>query len=422
MTNQERLQENNNLIKEIRQLLEDKMLVAAGGTKVIDIELPEKFAKANTIYMYKVNKDIILFSSGASQTGLWRYSVKDDELKQLVTWGYSLQNYYSITDNLVMITSNSSSNPFLVYDIKEDSVTELAVGFMGTINAKKIDGNRFLISSGGSSSRGLYVFDVRTKQLTKVHSAGYDYESFAQMGDYWFVGSGGNGGLLKFNSLTNEVTVLRAENPWLYLNVIDDKLYFSSSGSTAIAGLYVYDNSTGVETTIDDANKSWQSVFKIGNKTYTSNYANTATVQGLYEIENNQLKQVYPDGNDYRYAPMINDRAIITGSASFVLVFDTSNGSFTKINESNAKMLGNFIVLGNKMILTPTSSMSSRLYVYNYDANTLTPYSNFSFYNYDEFKQDGDNCYISSKTPNRPIVYYTNADDSLKVVGYRVEV
>lgn len=422
MTNQEWLQQNNAKIEEIKQLLEDKVIIAAGESKVVDIEMPENFATATTIYTYRVNRNTILFASSASYSGIWRYNAKDKSLKQLWIGGHGWQAFYSITDNLVIISTNVGPNNLVVYDIEADEITSTGLYYTGgSMNIKKIDDNRFFISTSTSISKGLAIFDVRTKMVKTIRSISYNYTYFAQMGDYWFIASNtGQDGLLKFNALTEEITMVHGNGRWFYLYAIDDKCYFSGDSSSS-KGLYVYDNSTETVTTIDADNYGWAYVFNIGDKIYVSN--SQSSVAGIYEIVDNQLVQVYAEGYDYRHAPTINDRAIITGSPSFALIFDTTDGSFTKVENSNAKRLGNSIVLGNKMLLTPTTTSSSKLFVYDYDANTLTQNSSsLSFSNYGTFKQDGDNCYISNPSANTRILYYTNADDSVKVVGYRMEV
>lgn len=422
MTNQERLQENNNLIKEIRQLLEDKMLVAAGGTKIVDIELPEKFATAASIYTYKVNRNTVLFASTAAFSGIWRYSTKDNNLKQLWAGGQSWQSFYTITDNLVIVATSSGPNPLLVYDIAADEITETGLYYnASSMNIKKIDDNRFFISTTSSISKGLAIFDVRTKKARQIRSTSYGYTYFAQMGDYWFIASNsGADGLLKFNALTEEITMVHSNGRWVYLNVVDDKCYFSSNTSSQL-GLYVYDNSTDTVATLDETGYYWAYVFKVGDKVFASNLQSSKT--GLYEIVNNTLNNIYDDGGyGYRYAPVINDRAIITGSQRYALIYNLTDGSISKTANSNFCMLGNAIVLGNKMLLTPVGTTVSSPVVYNYETNEMKVLSRTGMSDYDIFNPDGDNCYVLSKTSNRPIMYYTNSNDSIKIVGYRMEV
>lgn len=421
MTNQERLQENNNLIKEIRQLLDNKMLVAAGGTKIVDIELPEKFATASSIYTYKVNRNTVLFGSNANSSGLYVYHKKDDTLKVLHDGGHNWSSFYSITDNLILVATNSGPNPLLVYDIEKDEAISVGIYYNGSLNVKQIDDNRFFISTTSSISKGLAIFDARTKKAKTIHSTSYNYTYFAQMGDYWFIATNtGSDGILKFNSVTEEITMVHGNGRWAFLNVVDDKCYFSSDTSSQL-GLYVYDNTTNTVTTITENGYYWSYVFKIGDKIYASNMQSSTT--GLYEITNNTLNKIYDDGGyGYRFAPVINDRAIITGSQRYALIYNLTDGSMTKIAHSNLCMLGNSIVLGNKMLLTPVGTTTSCPVVYNYETNEMKVLSRSGMSDYSVFKPDGDNCYMLTNALNKPVMYYTNADDSIKIVGYRMEV
>lgn len=422
MTNQEWLQQNNAKIEEIKQLLEDKMLVAAGEPKVVEIEFPEKFATASKIYTYKVNKNTRLFACNVSHSGIWRYNAKDNSLKQLWDGGYNWQSFYSITDNLVIVATSSGPNPLLVYDIAADEITNTGIYYnSSSTNIKKIDDNRFFISTNSSISKGLAIFDVRTKKARTIRSTSYNYTYFAQMGDYWFIGTNtGADGLLKFNALTEEITMVHDNGRWDCLKAIDDKCYFSSSSSTNI-GFYVYDNTNDTVTTLESDNYYWKHIHKIGDKIYVSNQQSKIT--GLYIIENNQLVEVYAEDYGYVYAHIINDKAIFSGYVGAALILDITNETFTKIVNSNFTNMENSVVLGNKMLLTPASTNALRLFVYNYDTNTLTQHSSsIDFSNYGKFKRDGDNCYITTATLSKPIYYYTNADDSVKTVGYRMEV
>ena len=419
MTNQEWLQQNNAKIEEIKQILEDKVLIAAGKPKVVEIELPQEFYNSHSLNYYSVNKDTVLISTGKS-IGLWVYHVKAKTIERKWSDGSSWQNFYQITDDLVLITSSMSPNSTLVYDVKTDTVSITRINFAGTIYIQKVSADKFLISSGGSAQKGIYSFDVSSKSSKRVYDSGYYFTYFTEVGSSWIVTSSNSAGILRYDTLNDTIEKIYETGYWFLFTSINDECFISATNSS-YPGILKYNDNDKTIKLIYDIGYNWRYIAKAGDKIFAS--SSSSSYAGVYLIENDEVIKIYETGYNYKYFHAINDRVVISNNSKTALIYDSKDGSVSSLSAPISDMKYG-IALKDRLLLLSDSTGYTPLAVYYYETNEIKQHPTLmQFAYYDTLKQDGDNCYISSsKSGYGMIAYYTYADDSIKLMGAKVEV
>ena len=420
MTDKQRLQVNNEALQEIKETLAKKVIMIQTGTDTVEIELPEIFTTAKDFYWYQVNSDTFLLSANVKGVGIWSYHIKSKTFKQCWTNAY-WRNYYQITDKLVLITSGTGITGVLLYDVETDEITTTDIGYYGTLYIYKVDDDRFLIACSGGTNSGVKLFYTSTRTSELKHNVSSSWRNFARVGDSILISSSNNNtGLLRFDVLTNEMSLIHTTGYWEFLTAIGNKCFISSNSST-ILGLLQYNDSDKSLKTISTEGYYWNSFIEVDGKVFVSgkNY-----LKGLYLIEDDTVTQIYADGYNYTYAHKIKDRAVINNTSKFLLIYDFTNKSIERIDTPNGGYCAYSVEIGDKLLLTSAYTNYEKLHIYHYDTNTVSENASaFKFSNYDIFRLDGENCYLSSsKSDKVMILYYTNADDSVTLAGAKLEV
>lgn len=420
MTEKQRLQVNNEALQEIKETLAKKVIMIQTGTNTVEIELPEVFTTAKEFYWYQVNSDTLLLSANVNGVGIWSYHIKDKTFKQCRTTAY-WRNYYQITDKLVLITSGTGTTGVLLYDVETDEITTTDIGYHGSLYIYKVDDERFLIACSGGTNSGVRLFYTSTRTSELKHNVSYSWKYFARVGDSILIGSSNNNtGLLRFDVLTNEMSQIHTTGYWTLLTAIGTKC-FISSGASNVLGLLQYNDSDKSLKTISPEGYEWKTFIEIDGKVFASG---RSYLKGLYLIEDDTVAQIYADGYNYTYIHKIKDRVVINNTSKFLLIYDFTNKSIERIDTPNGGYCAYSVEIGDKLLLTSAYTNYEKLHIYNYDTNTVSENSStFKFSNYDTFKRDGENCYLSSSKPEKVmILYFTNADDSVALAGAKLEV
>lgn len=421
MTNQEWLQQNNAKIEEIKETLAKKVIMIQTGTNTIEIELPQEFYNSHSLNYYSVNKDTVLISTSSS-IGLWVYHVKAKTIEKKWSNGSSWQNFYQITDDLVLITSSTSPNSTLVYDAETDTISPTGMNFAGTIYIQQVSDGKFLISGSSASPVGVYLFNVGVKSCSKIYDAGAGFRYFSKVGESWIMCSALSVslGVFKYDIQTETVEkIYTNSNAWTIQTVIDNECFLSSTGNST--GILKYNDNDKTIKQLTTYGREWKYIVKAGGKIFAS--ISSSLYAGLYLIENDEVVKIYETGYGYQYFHAINDRVIINNSSKTALIYDSKDGSVSSLSAPISYMKYG-IALKDRLLLLSDSTSYTPLAVYYYETNEIKQHPTLmQFAYYDTLKKDGDNCYISSsKSGYGMIAYYTYADDSIKLMGAKLEV
>lgn len=230
--------------------------------------------------------------------------------------------------------------------------------------------NDSVLISGNKGSTGILRYDIKEKTISKVYESNYSKHYFTVVTDKKCLisSSDGDKGILLYNDYTKEITVYNNNfDRWSYIPIQDRVMCVSNNRS---ANLYVYDtNNDSLIQLMKGDGKNKHHLLEDGLILYSIDGARTGLI--YYDYNLNSAKLLYKDKTDYYYTNFLkvtDEKYLISGSASGVLVFNNSDKSIKKVDDVSG--IGNDyerLAINNKAIWRRNTG----LFTYNADTDEV---------------------------------------------------
>ena len=366
MTDREILLANNQKIAEIQETLKNKIL--ALGDSGITIELPEEFSPFSTVSYFQINNKLLVTAniSGSPSTscGLWLYNLTTNKWKQLYDTYYGWEYFQQVSDTTV------------------------------------------LIGSIAPNVRGLLKYDDSTETCEKIYDTGR-WNSFYILKDKCLIGSNlsDTKNLLVYNIATETIEIMQGSEDIsdLYNFILANENQCIITKYYQINFVLVYNYTTNIATKIDLPFKinSTQFIYKINDQELFLWPTQTAA-DGLYKlnINLNTVELVYEVTGFYSTQAIHTfDNKILF--AKIGLLYNISDGSFSKIYDNITTTLSNIGSVDNYCFLcytgSNTGSSYNGLWVFNNLDNSITKFS-ITKNNFEIFHVFGNKVLISANS------------------------
>lgn len=299
------------------------------GVFNVDLEKYPNFPVGGSYtYYYKLSNDQFLYSTSATNGGVWLCNRKTGEVEQLWSTGYLNGNFLTLSNGDI-ITPLATAG-ILYYHKKTKTFEQLDA------TAKNIDhleeqwnGDVLMSSWNNNGSAGLRWYSAETHTITKVPSSSSNFANgvVLQNGDILFSGRQMSG-LYLYSKETNTTTQLNTTNKVNRFILLDNGNVLMSSEYSSTTGLWLYDASTTEVTTLLTERYDWKSVYKLPDGKYLVSGATYGGVR-LYNPDDNSITKTAMSSNSYEIFIDLPDGTILCfGSAnSGVVIYDYSNNT-----------------------------------------------------------------------------------------------
>lgn len=362
-----------------------KIIVEVGGEQTVEVELPSVLANQSMVYYVLANNDKILFSSDASNCGLWLYTISIKSMTQIYASGQRFQYFM------------------------QKSPTQWFIGAYNT--------------------QGILLYNTENDYCEKIYSTNNQWQYLQQVtNNKWLIGSGSKIGVLVYNSEDNSFKKINTSigKPSYFKQVTNNKWLISCSQSET--GIFLYNSEDDSFIQIYTKGDYWQYFHQINDTKWLIS-GTSYSVYGIlqYNSQDDSIELIYNNGYNYEYFQQVSDNKYLISSNNTdgVFLYNSENNSFTQIYTSSTKWKFFQQITSNKWLIgnnTTNSTASYGLLLYNSEDDSITKIYSLGG-NYDIFTLDvNNNYYISSsdKSVNPRKVYYTESTNTVTLISYSI--
>lgn len=375
-------------------------------------------------YIRVVGNNCLIGSNTGSQ-GLLFYNSNDDTITLVEKNGYWF-NFAQVGDDCLV---SDSSYGTVLCTPENNSPTKVYDGAGHWSLAHQVNDNKWLITANGVSKggEGLLLYNSDNKTVNLIYDKGTTYRHFQNIGDKCLIGTSNTAsgyGVLMYDSVDDTITQIYTESSgWYIFQMVGEDCLICSKNSNSL-GVLLYDFSSNLITKIYDTGYGWETFKIIDNKCLIAG-SNNSTGVLVYDFIDKTIIPAYTSGYGYKYFQTVGDKCLIASgnsSSKGVLVYDKTDNTIEKKYTSGYGW-EYFQIIGNICLITGKNNSEGKgvLIYNNEDKSIISAYSE-GYYN--QFTLNNGNCYIErdDKTLETRILYYNATDNSVKLVGYYLEV
>lgn len=343
------------------------------------------YNKGRFTYLMSINDKYLVTAKDGPDYGLLLIDLDNNIINKIYNKGYQWYQLKQINDTKWLIWSgNYTGYGILLFDSITETITELITEGYNWSTIIEFSSDKWLISSNNSSTKGILLLDLTNYNISKIYENGYKFEYYAIINDRCVISSTNTTLVLYDNSTNSIVELLTA--PYRYITkVTDDKVYISDYNSP---NLYVYKYSSNELILISNKSEYEATKQLTNNKWFLTGRGSDYDGFMIYNSDDDTLEQPLTLGKDWECINQVDNKCLIKSTAS--ADYNSRNGG---------------------------------LYTYLINESKLTKIYNLGI-NYNIIIFENNNCYFkaSDYTRYHNIFYYNSEDDSVKIVGYKMEV
>lgn len=399
----------------------------------VKIDLPEAFKGIGILY-YVETKHGFLLSANSTNIGVWEYLKADNSFNQLISDG-QWTAYQQLSNGDYLIGGEAFSYGVLLYDSTQHTITQISTegGYLKNFIVLPNDDCLICSSSQSSSNLGIWLFNSKTKTISKVYASGYNWNYYCELqnGDFLITSTASQSvGVLLYNNEEKTITQIYASGYyWIYFMPLSTGgALITGNSSSVSSGVLFYSASTSSISKIYNSGYGWKDYIELDNGNCLVGGTSYSGNQGLWLFSelDTTFTHIYTSSYPYQYLHKLSNGSILASSSNTntILKYNPDDSSVTTLSGTGSYPYKFFFNLSTGDCLfggtgTVSGGGGSGIYLYSVDTNTAKNVKYGGYY-WDTFSEKDNVCTVTSSNLSNPlIVEYDIDSQTSKVVGFK---